>query len=613
MVAKAAAAAFAAALAAVPFAGARAGPPPAHSAPDVIDRDVVPLPALGYAGDVVRDGAHPHLELVIPFHARLQLVRLRLAIRPSPAVDPRSLVVVRLDGVVARRLRVNDLRRDETVALDVTPSGRKRRLRVTVDGALFATGDRCADARRRSLWLALRRTSRIELVQLQGARPFVADFLDPYAGRVRVVAGRGASTETLAAAVPLAYWLHQIERWRDRDVSLAEQVDPAAQNIVLDQSAASDMVAGRTLTLGVRKFAETRRTLEALATTPATRADERDLALKPLFPALGTFQDIGSTTAFAAVEAVHGRTIANGADVRVDVRHDLIPAHGAATIAVAVNGNRAETFRLHRASGNESLVFPIDARALRAENVLALTTAYDANEPRACGATAYVPSIEVAPSSTLHWRDRRPLSLAIGDVLAATHGKVVVITPDPSLLRYLFAVVDVLGRTDHQVSRVDVRYDDWHVPGGYDAAILVLPPELLRETAARFRHNDVFGTLAGVASGDVRERVARLHDYVSLQSALIRGTPTLIVSYTGAPSAIGALGRLSTDTFLEQRGDLLIADATGVVFAKTDAPAIPEESYAEHVRKAALPVLFGFVLLVGAVVSIAANRAEPLA
>ena len=608
--------AFVASAAGVLFAVA-AAPAFAAAAPDgprTPVRDVITFAELGYASDRRVDGTRPQFALSVPVTPRLTAAVLRLATRFGPAVDGHSVVAISIDGTLLARRSVAALISQPTLSVQLPVTRGAPKIDVEIDGELASTGNTCVDVRERGLWMSLRNTSSLELTsQPPGAQPFVAQFMDPFANSISVVLPHNVADDIVAEALPLAYRLHQIDRWAQRRVSLREAPAADHQALVVDSAIADSAVRGLQLRLSPAALHRAMHDVNALFpdTAAAPLQEKARLSVADLGMQPRSGRGLGSFAMFGRFDEAIGE--ASDADLHLEITHSRIFPNDRAFVSVYINGALQRTYRLGEEPTHDVFDVAIAHRDVRARNSLAIVATYMPEGAAACVSARQSFRLTVDEATTLVRTNFRRGPLGIGDFLSAARQRLIVLTADPSLLPAAFSVLDVLGRGAPDVTRLDVRDGDWHVPAGYDAAIVVLPPELLARSLARFHHDDIRATLTGIASEAQIFRIAHEKSFVSLQTTTVHGIPTLFVSYTGAAGIIGPAMETWGATLTQERGDLAIFTADGILFRKLDTLDQNPESYAEHVRHAALPVIATFSLAIGLLVTIASRRTVPRA
>ncbi|GAC1401800.1 MAG: hypothetical protein NVSMB64_00580 [Candidatus Velthaea sp.] len=575
--------------------------------------DTVPFSQIGYDADARVEGPRPRVAFDVPSNPRLAAVAMHLILRVSPAVDGRSTLDVVANGKRLLRTSVAGLRKrpQVDVALPVGVAGGVTH--VALEGELFAGRDVCADVARGRLWLSVSRASALRMsVRDVNRRPFIAQFLDPFAARIRVVVPKTAPAAEIATVVPFAYQLHQIERWRNRDVVLASSVDPSDQNIVIDAHTRRP-AAPHELALTPDGMRDARRDVDQLFAGVPEVSHRRieTLSLRDLGMAERTVRGVGPLPMFGGFnDAAIGAAPLNPR-LHLDVVHARFAERDRAVVKTYFNERLVDVQPLHARVENEEIDVSLPQGDLRALNSLAIVPTYVPRDRESCTAGNASFALTLRDESRLEWTRTGHVPIGVGDFFTSASGRLAVMTADPTLLPAAFQVLDALGETNASVRTIDVRSSDWHVPAGFDYAIVILPPDLLARSAVRFKHEDLPRILAPLAGSEVVRRIGRARSYLSLQTAVVRGTPTLFVSFEGDSSAAGSLARTTSATLKTQRGDLLLLADEGVLYSTPDAPEAWEPSYADHIRKAALPALGVFSVAVAFFVTVASRQREP--
>lgn len=526
--------------------------------------DRVPFSELGYDSDPLLEGTDPTFAFVVPVTHTLRKIELTLHLRVADRLAPNSTLTIVADRREIVRRTVRDLRDHPTVRVVVPFAYSFHAVRVRLEAHLIATGDTCADVAARRLWIAVRRTSTVDIATAPHfGHADIGAFLDPYGGRVTIVVPKRLDESARANAAALAFELSRINRWRHRDVVVSETSVVTDYRIVVDPGARASQIDRRTMRLSLGAFAALRQNvqhlLEAVA-IPRVASGFRETLVGG-----ATGRGVGPLPFYETVALDTLETRAERASLRLILTHDVVPPGARAFVDLYVDGVRAShRVTLHGAT-RETIDMTLDATLSGTRNRLAIVPTYYPPAGVRCAGTLHEMTFGIDPRSRLRSTQRPRTAMTVSDFMAAAHGRLAFLTIDGTVPPIASRILNALGSINTRVTSVDFRPLALGARAG-DDAVIVLDSRL---TSVR--------TPVGTPV-----RTGRFDGVPALYVVRADGSALRAIDYAALRVARGA----------QRLADSRLASAArkGV---RTQIVGL-DRSYAEHLRRHAVPSLAAF-------------------
>lgn len=573
---------------------------------------MVSVGQLGTPGDSASSGERPSINFYLPVFRSMRTVRFRALVNVSSAVDGNSTVTVSSAGIPRWSTSVGELRKHPQVDIALPlPKLPSHTIDVSIVGAFSHIGDDiCSRYDPSSLFMVVKQGAGF-VIDYDPEASSIAGFLERFDGNLTIVAPPGSSSERLRSAVQLAYQLRQLYRWRGADIVLRSSIDPKTRNVVLGDFKTDLAVHRNILEVGPKGITLLDRQIDPLLITTAVDASQ----LGPIGPTTTassslSLGDLGLTTETAtgshAVFSMPlniGRIggLPKGLRFFASIAHTAIAADERGTVELTMNGALVDSIPLIKERGRQDVVFPIPSDLVASANDVRLTVNYDAKRDCHVGLPNYTTTLD--EGAAFRWTGVDHYTLSVGEFFRSAAGRVAVLIADDRQVPYAFSLLATLGQGNANLASVTVLPFDGGIPRGYDAVIVVAPPDRLsglslpvvadgrQFTLGRglppltASYDDAFGVLETTRSGD---------------------TPVLVASYWKDLDAASGLGDLGYATIADQTDRAFLFRGRQLLYASTGPHVrdLPQEP----LLRFALPIAIGFVVLLCAVVFAARRK-----
>ncbi len=573
----------------------------------------LPLAVYGFASGVTVAGTDPHFDLYVPDYPGARSMDVRFALGFSAIVDGHSVVTVTVDGEPVGTSTVAALRSGATAGgIFRRFQGKGRMLTVSVEAHLDVPGQRCHEYDPRSLWMRVMPESRIAVDRSDVPPATAAQFFENYDGRYAVTSAPGASDEIRRASLGLAYWVHQLERWRNVELTYGSAGAAPVRTIVVGESKADLEVRGDTLYATPRGLS-----LLLVRAAPGvivktgngySTIKERAMHSPVTFDALGlgTRTQRGSGDLHFLVPFALGTFggLPHALHLHLELAHGAYERGDRAAMTVLLNGAVVNGFGLSQSGGTQRFDVPIDERRLGAANTIDVAVEY---VPQGCARSSM--SVSVLGTSSFAWSGVAQYPPTVGEFFNEATGTLGVGISDPKLDGAAFRLLDRLGSIDPNLSRIVVSAYDGKPLESVREAVYVSSPEALKEVpiswdpkTGELRLSDdagktVFSAQLGSAYGQMR--------------AFRAAVPSLAVTYTksDSPQVLDSIGALSPGQLSSANTDLLLFDARGVVYQSPPNAVIKARTPRSPLRSS-WPLFVGFAAIIIVALILVARRAR---
>jgi hypothetical protein len=537
--------------------------------------------------------------------------------RFSPVMDRRSTITVSVNDRILSTRTLADMGANPSIDQTIpVPSGTRGALQIAVTGHFFEKGDICFDLDTNDFWMTVGRAGILTATtQARPHRPYVRDFFHDYGGSLTVVVPANASNDLTGRAIGLAYFLHQINRWRSTSVRIADRPDPGARNLVLGEFPSALEMRGPDLYANADGAATLEHQLEGLLVTdtvetassePPGAADTHAQTFEAMgFPS----QTLTGTGELPfAVPLAFGRLGGMPADfaLHLNVTHTPVVPEERAYVKVMVNGTLVRSFEFRPDGGEERYDVPVSPDLLRASNDVRIVPTYF-YQHNACKGSYPRMTASLLGTSSFTWSSVERRSQSIGEFFNLVSGRVVVLLGARTDASYAFALLDALGTVNTSIRQIDVQDYSGGIPSGYDYAIVVAAPERLSGADLPLQSNDQGFTVRDDAAKDVALRAQYAQPFGVLEVDA-HGSPALYATYWKDPSVTAGIGRIAPAELAEQSDDLFLFDAERATYSSVADR--PHRTAVDPLRERLLWILILFAVLLLAVLAFTARRAR---
>ncbi len=573
---------------------------------------------LGYLHGTTTYGPNPHVALRLPLYPGTRDAELIANVTLSPIADARSTVVLTIDGHPVASRTEGQLRNDPTLTADLPlASVHKRFIDVAIDAYMSNGGTVCTGPDPHAMWLRIDPTSMLKFTR-DPQPATVATFFDDYRGRFDVSVAGNALPSTRALGITMAYWLHQINRWRYVTAHFGTRDSAPHKTIVVGDFLDALSVSGDTLRVspaGIQLLAA-----RASDLMISSNAKIGTLTQYPQEFHHISFQDMGVPTESIYDAGLYDVPIRftlgeiggmpNDLHFIMDLTHSSFPSQDRASVDLTLNGFVVNSFPLDPKAREESFDAPIDDRFIRASNDVRVTVNYLPGR-QTCESGRPGLLLTMMPDSGLQWRAVQHTAPSISDFFNNASGRVVVLYTDGHALAAASDLLDRIGSMNDSIAWIDVRPYTGTIPDGYDYAVVV---------GARSRPGSYSSYIdpskQTFALRTLTNRVvfrAQLNEsYGVLETIDANKTPTLLFTYIGNPNIMNGLAAIDREELAEAQADVFVYSRSGVAFSAHDYIVALHTNPADN-RLAILPVLpfFGLISVVALTwVSMRARKAS---
>lgn len=570
---------------------------------------------LGYGADITLTGSSPRLSLFIPVYPQLHTLRLRLPVRLSPIADGRSSITIDANGGPIATASFAALRRNPVIDVAIPlPQRGASAINIVVRASLFASGDICNAIPTDALWVAVSRDASLLIAeQPLNHAPFIADWLNDYAGQINIVVPANLAQDAQFAATRLGYTLHQSNRWRRTAITWSPLPRSGVRNVIVSEQGGGLAVRGKNLYVASAAIDALNAQLDQLLLSPVLSNVTANAPTQDRRTAGVSLQDLGlptqTLTGAGDLEFVvpFGLSAFGGTpeSLKLDIALNHTPLAGTdrAYVKVLVNRTLVGSYELGRKGGEERFSVPINLSLIGASNDLRIVPTYF-YERQSCSANFTQMTVTLLDQTTLRYGNVQHDAVSVGDFFRVASGKVVVLLDGPQSVAGAFSLLDALGTVNSAIRSLEVQRLGDAIPAGFDYAIVIGSPErvsafhpLVRVESGKFSIADA-ATKQTVFVGNYSE------PFGVLQTSLNGATPTLIATYWKDPGILRTLERTPAAVLAEQSDFVYIFNAEHASYGRTDAKRALRHARVDGLRAVWLPALCVIGALVALVIGV---------
>ncbi|GAC1387844.1 MAG: hypothetical protein NVSMB31_00820 [Vulcanimicrobiaceae bacterium] len=580
----------------------------------------IPFSELGYGADQSLGGPNPKFSIFVPVYPQLKALRVHIPLRVSPLIDRRSSLTLLVNERPVYTATLASLGSspviDRTI---VVPSGPRTSMEIAVQGKFFRKCDICFDLDTSDFWLNVLHTG--SLAAITGPvshKPFIRDFLQDYRGSIRIVVPQSATASSRYSALRLAYYLHQINRWRHTAVTMSAVRDRSGRNIVFGDFRQPLQVRGNDLYASADGVTVLNHQLDALLVTDSVTAARYD---QPSTDTVRerTLDDLGMATQtqtgidempFAvplALNQIGG--LPSNLHLHVALTHTALVPEDRASVKVMVNNTLEHSYGLRPEGGEEDFDVPINDDVLRSSNDVKIVPSYYSKRSACKGGYPRM-TTSLLGSSSFSWDALDRGVHSVGDFYNMASGRVAVLVAGESLVPYAFSVLDSLGSVNASVKQLDVQAFNGTIPSGYDYAIVVSAPDQLNSFSIPLKPGGKDFSLIEKSSGKVVYRAQYSQPFGILQVGAKEAPSTLFATYWKDAAVAAGLRRISPSEIAAQSDDVFLFNQEQATYSSTaDSPAA-HRGKVDRVRQAMIPIIGVFILVLLGLIIFTAQRAR---
>jgi Bacterial cellulose synthase subunit len=588
----------------------------ACGSPCLAATNAIPFVDLGYANDLTLTGPNPRFTLFVPVYSQLKSVRIRIPLRFSSVMDPRSTITMSVNDRILSTTTLGAMGANPIFDRNIeVPPGTRGALQIALTGRFFEKGDVCFDLDTDNFWMTVGRGGVLTVTTAALSHaPFVRDFLNDYGGSIAVVAPANLGDGLRDQALRLAYYLHQSNRWRHTVVSLVDRTDPGARNIVLGDFPKALEIRGSDLYANGDGVALLRRRLAELLVTDRVESASNDAkppddVREQTFEGLGfpsqTQTGTGELPFLIPLQFARVGGMPDDLHLHLALTHTPVLPEERAFVKVLVNGTLVRSFEFRGDGGQETYDVPIGPDVLRGSNDVRIVPTYFYRHD-ACKGSYPRMTATLLGTSSFSWGSINRQAESVGDFFNLASGRVAVLLGSPSDLSYAFALLDAAGTINTSIRDIDVKPYDGTIPSGYDYAIVVAAPEQLSGVSLPLSPSaSNFALRDGSGNAAYHAQFAQPFGVLEVDG---KGSPALYATYWKDRSATAGLARIAPAELAEQTGEVFLFDAERATYSSNENR--PHYTATDPLRRWLPLVLTVFSVLLITLIVITARRAR---
>ncbi|MFN2527908.1 MAG: cellulose biosynthesis cyclic di-GMP-binding regulatory protein BcsB [Candidatus Baltobacteraceae bacterium] len=582
----------------------------------------IPFSELGYANDISLTGPNPKFSLYVPVYPQLKSLKLRIPLTLSPLIDRRSTLTLTVNERPVFTTSVGALGKNPVIShVIAVPNGPRAPMDIALTGHFFRPGDSCYDLNVNDLWLSIGHAGTLTAVTNRVRhKPLIRDFLRDYNGRIAVVVSSKMATDKQYSVLRLAYYLHQVNRWRHTSVTLSRRIRRGFRNVVFGNFSKALEVRGDNLYANQDGVVALQHQLDELFITDSVQNTQYDQTastpvLKKTFDDLGmvtqTEAGVGDLPFLIPLDLSQLGGLPSNLRLHVALTHTPLVPEDRAFLKVVMNNTLVRSFEFRRDGGEEDFDVPLADDVLRSTNDLRIVPSFF-NKRGGCKGSTPQMTVSLLNSSSFSWDGTTRTAPSVGDFYNMAAGRVVALVGDVSLVPYAFKVLDSLGTINSSIKQLDVKQYDGSIPDGYDYAVIVAQPAKLSDLSLPLNPNgSTFSIASNAQAAGGGNAVYRAHysQPFGVLEVAKSSTPALVATYWKSSSVTRGLGRVSPAELSSQTDNIFIYNEETATYSTTvpRAHSIPK---GDALRKAMLPILGVFALALLALVIFTARRAR---
>ncbi len=444
---------------------------------------VFSLEDLGYAKDIFLPGAVQDFSFYFANYKGLKRVHAEIVLKLSDVLAEDSSITVLVDNIPQFTRSVKQMGYAPTLSFEIKPSGADY-TKISVRGHLNITGDICYDMPTGNLWMVISNKSHLRIEHERIVPNNVSNFFRNYESDLNTVM---TSKPVGFGALPLFYYLHQLNDWKKTRLSVSDQPIPGIRNILVGnyskdiQTEKGDLFVSEK---GVRLLKKS--FIEFYITPSLTNSvieEEEKVAGEVRFSDIGikdfNATGIGDLSFNVPFRYSFFAGIPKNLNLKLKVNHTPIPENDRAFLKVFFNGILIKGIQLTEGGNLQTYDIPIPQDLLEGgyANNLNVVGSYSVNRGNCKGSLPQI-TFSVLDSSSFYYADAsREKIRSVIDVMGSLSGKVLLIADNPNLFSPGVSLMDLLGKFNKDIPRIDVVPWTGAIPEGYDFVLLLLNPE----------------------------------------------------------------------------------------------------------------------------------------
>ena len=458
---------------------------------EIVEKQATPTPIssvlsledMGYLKEISLPGAFPEFVFHLLNYEGLESATAEVALRFSNVLSEKSTVTVEIDDIPQFTKSIKEMGYAPLLPITIHPS-KGEFTKVAIKGHLLITDNSCDDITTGNLWMVVSNKSQLRLKGNQSLPTSVSQFFKSYNNHFNVA----FDPENVSFdALPLFYYLHQLNDWKGIHVGINDQPVDGGQTIRVGRFTQDIAVDKGDLLVYEKGVNLLKKPLIDMYITSALKeakiishSDHKKGEL--LFSDLGvenfTQTGVGDISLNVPLRYSHFFGIPRNLGLELIVSHTPIPQNDKAFLKVFLNGLLIQPFQLEQGGNPRPYHVKIPEELLRSyNNHLELVTSYFSNTG-GCGRNTPTITVSISNASRLYFdtADRKGIT-SVTDVMGSLSGNVLVMMDRREMFRPGIYLMDLLGKFNKDISHIDVKPWAGKILEGYDFVLLLLHPE----------------------------------------------------------------------------------------------------------------------------------------
>ncbi len=447
---------------------------------------VLTFKELGYSKETHLPGATPQFVFHVLNYEGLKGATVDLSLRLSSVLSENSSVTIEIDDTPLYTKSIKEIGYTPRLSIPVRFSN-SNYTKVAVLGRLFVSDNICNDISGGNLWMVVSNQSRLILNGDYHPKT-VSHFFRDYETDFNVVFD---PAKVNFEALPLFYYLHQLNDWKNINVSLnAPETATDKKRTIRVGLYEQDLAVDKEDLLVYEKGTHLlRKSLMDLYITPAMKEsavtpDPGHRTGELYFSEMGiksfTATGVGDLSFNVPMRYSFFSGIPKNPNLELIVNHTPVQSDDQAFLKVFLNGLLIKAFRLEGGGTARAYHVSIPEELLQSyNNNLEFVASYFTDKGGCVqGGSTRKMTLSVSDRSRFYYNspNREKINM-VTDVMGSLSGNVLLMIDQREMFVPGVHLLDLLGKFNRDISRIDVRPWNGEILKGYDFVILLLRPE----------------------------------------------------------------------------------------------------------------------------------------
>jgi hypothetical protein len=441
---------------------------------------------LGYSKETYLPGATPQFVFHVLNYEGLKSATADLTLRLSSVLSENSSITIEIDDTPLYTKSIKEIGYTPRLTIPVRLSD-SNYTKVAILGRLFVTDNICNDISGGNLWMVVSNKSQLILNGVYHPKT-VSHFFRDYETDFNVAFD---PEKVNFEALPLFYYIHQLNDWKNINVALnAPETAAAKKRTVRVGLYQQDLAVDKEDLLVYEKGTHLlRKSLMDLYITPSMK--ESVVTLNPehkkgelYFSEMGiksfTATGVGDLSFNVPMRYSFFSGIPKNPNLELIVNHTPIQSDDRAFLKVFLNGLLIKAFRLEGGGTARAYHVSIPEELLQSyNNNLEFVASYFTDKGGCVqGGSTRKMTFSVSDRSRFYYNspDREKINM-VTDVMGSLSGNVLLMIDQREMFIPGIHLMDLLGKFNRDISQIDVRPWNGEILKGYDFVILLLRPE----------------------------------------------------------------------------------------------------------------------------------------